>query len=457
MGKPMLYIIDDHQEQLTLLSRYVAKLGMTCQTFLSADECLNAIKNQPPDGIITDLFMPQMDGHTFLKKCQKQHGNIPTVVLTVSDSTADAVKAIRYGAWDFITKPLGFDRFKVTVENMLSRHALEKEMDSLLRQSEDQASFDDIIGQSQPMKTLFSAIRKVAPTQTPVLIEGASGVGKELVAKALHKASACQEGPFVSVNCGAIPENLVESTLFGYKKGAFTGAGADKDGKFQAAHGGTLFLDEVGDLPHDAQVKLLRALQEEEVEPVGATTPQPVNIRLICATHKNLSALVQEGRFREDLYYRIHVYPVHVPALKNRQEDIPILAETFVRRQARQNNLGKIKLSKGALSFLQSFPWPGNVRQLENAITRAVVNLGDKRAISADDFSWLTPEQHSCSPLIKDNISNVVSLREMEVYYIRQVLDLCGGNLTKAAEKLDIARGTLYRKLKYIPDAYVEL
>lgn len=447
-SRPVLYLIDDQQEQLSLLSRYVQKMGLACKTFLTAEECLKALNTKTPDGIITDLFMPRMDGHTFLKKCQHAHGNIPIVVLTVSDSTADAVKAIQYGAWDFITKPLGFDRFKVTVENMLNRQALEKEMGSLLRQAENKADFNDIIGQSPPMKALFSAMEKVAATDTPIMIEGASGVGKELVARALHEASQRRESPFVAVNCGAIPENLVESTLFGHKKGAFTDATTDKGGKFQAAHGGTLLLDEIGDLPLDAQAKLLRALQEEEVEPVGAAKPQVVNIRLICATHKNLAALVREGRFREDLYYRIYVYPLSVPPLKDRQDDIPLLAETFLRRTARRNNLGQIRLGKGALSFLKSYAWPGNVRQLENAITRAVLTADGKRVISAADFAWLTPESTlPLTPTIAPT-QQIVPLYEMEANYVRYVLDLCGGNLTKAAEKLAIARGTLYRKLE---------
>lgn len=447
--QPVIYIVDDHQEQLNLLCRYVEKLGLGCKTFLRAADCLRTVKKDPPDAIVTDLFMPEMDGHRFLKQLQKLNLSIPILVLTISDSTTDAVIAMRHGAWDFITKPLGYDRFRVTLENMLSRRDLEQEIGTILRQQEGQASFTDILGNSAPMKNLFSAMEKVAPTETPVLIEGASGVGKELVARALHHASDRREGPFVTVNCGAIPENLVESTLFGHKKGAFTGATQDKSGKFQTAQGGTLFLDEIGDLPLEAQVKLLRALQEEEVEPVGATSPETVNVRLMCATHKDLGAQVRDGRFREDLYYRVHVYPLHVPELKDRGDDITLLAEAFLKQAARKHGRGGLTLGKGAKSFLKSYPWPGNVRQLENAITRAVVSAEGKREISATDFAWLTPETAAnVTPLLRPPPEKILPLKEMEARYIRQVVDLCGGNLSKAAGKLGIARGTLYRKLE---------
>ena len=449
MASTLLYIVDDQTEQLSLMERYCQKLGYEYRLFTAAKACLHAIKTQTPDAIITDLFMPEMDGTTFVKACQKNYSHIPIMVLTVSDSTTDAVKAMRYGAWDFVTKPIGFERFEVSTKNMLQRRTLKEEIETIIRQSQNKASFDDIIGQSPPMRHLFETIQKVAPTQTPVLIEGASGVGKELVAKAIHHGSERASGPFIAVNCGAIPENLVESTLFGHEKGAFTGATTPKEGKFQAAEGGTLFLDEIGDLPLDAQVKLLRVLQEGEAEAVGARQAKKVNVRLLCATNKNLCAMVQTGAFREDLFYRVHIYPVNVPDLNQRGDDVLLLAEHFVKNHARSAGLPAPKIGKGAASFLKSYPWPGNVRQLENAITRVVVNIGGKREISAEDFAWLTPapdgarEQNG-----KSHIAEIVPLAEMEARYIRQVVDLCGGNLTQAAQRLEIARGTLYRKLE---------
>lgn len=448
MPDTLLYIIDDQPEQLSLIERYCSKLSYGCQLFPSAKSCLKVLNTQKPDAIITDLFMPEMDGIGFVRACQKTHPDIPILVLTVSDSTTDAVNAMREGAWDFITKPLGFERFDATVENMLQRQALRQEV-SALRAERNTPSFTDIIGNSAPMRQLFTTLEKVAPTQTPVLIEGASGVGKELVAKAIHNNSGRNDQPFVAVNCGAIPENLVESTLFGHVKGAFTGASNAREGKFQAADGGTLFLDEIGDLPLEAQVKLLRVLQEGEAEPVGAQKSRPVNVRLLCATNKNLGQMVRAGTFREDLFYRIHVYPIYVPPLKDRGDDVILLAEHFIAEEGKKHNTASPKLGKGAASFLRSYPWPGNVRQLENAMTRVVVNCDGKRKISADDFSWLTPDTTGAD---KNNsgpaFENILPLAMMELQYIRQVVDLCGGNMTQAAQKLEIARGTLYRKLE---------
>ena len=281
----------------------------------------------------------------------------------------------------------------------------------------------------------------------PVLLSGESGVGKELVAKALHQASDRVNAPLVTVNCGAIPENLIESILFGHEKGAFTGADRKAEGKFQAANDGTLFLDELGELPPNAQVKLLRALQEGEVEPVGSTRSVPVNVRIICATNRNLSKMVKEGTFREDLFYRINVLPIQVPALREREGDIALLAEYFSRRVALQTGQGTKKFSKGALSFLASYPWPGNVRQLENAVYRAIVHA-DGDTLEASDFSFLSPDV-PFSP--EDAVEGeILPLSVIEQRYIEHVLDLCKGNLTQAAKKLGIGRATLYRKLPQI-------
>lgn len=388
----LLYLVDDHPEQLDLLAVYAKKTGFDTRSFTRAEDCLNELaRGELPDGIITDLYMPEMDGIAFIKKCKKQFGSIPILVLTVSDSPTEAVKAMREGAWDFLTKPLGFERFQVTLQNMLEIRNLQNEIAHVLRESQNRADFSDIIGNSLQMQTLFQTMKKAGPTDMPVLLNGESGVGKELVAKALHHASERANGPLITVNCGAIPENLIESILFGYEKGAFTGADRKTEGKFQAADGGTLFLDELGELPQNAQVKLLRALQEKEVEPVGSTKAVPVNVRIICATNKNLSKMVKEGAFREDLFYRINVLPIHVPALRERVEDIPLLAEYFARRASLQNNQKEKTFSKGAMSFLMSYPWPGNVRQLENAIYRAIVHADDS-VLEASNFSFLSPD-----------------------------------------------------------------
>lgn len=441
-----LFLIDDQPEQLDLLAMYAKKCGFDVQKFTRAADCLEALAKNPhaPDGIITDLYMPEMDGIAFIKSCKKQFKGIPILVLTVSDSTTEAVKAMREGAWDFLTKPLGFERFQVTIQNMLEKRNLQNEIAHVLRESQGRANFTDIIGSSAQIQALFQTMRKAAPTDMPVLLNGESGVGKELVAKALHQASYRANGPMITVNCGAIPENLIESILFGHEKGAFTGADRKMEGKFQAANGGTLFLDELGELPPNAQVKLLRALQEGEVEPVGATKAVSVNVRIICATNKNLSRMVKEGAFREDLFYRINVLPIQVPSLRDRTDDIPLLADYFARRVALQSNQPQKTFSKAALSFLLGYPWPGNVRQLENAIYRAIVHA-EHDVLEAANFSFLSPDV----PFTPENApeGEILPLDVIEKRYIEYVLDLCQGNLTQAAKKLGIGRATLYRKL----------
>ncbi len=442
-----LFMVDDHPEQLNLLDLYARKMGFDCHSFSNGDDCLAALsKGNKPDGIITDLYMPGMNGLDLVKACQKSYKDIPILVLTVSDSTTDAVRAMRYGAWDFLTKPLGFDRFKATMENMLEKRNLQQEIATILRTAQGKLSFSDIIGESTPMKLLFELMQKVSETEMPVLIQGESGVGKELVAKAIHQGSSRANGPIVTVNCGAIPENLIESTLFGHEKGAFTGADRKTEGKFQAANGGTLFLDELGELPPNAQVKLLRALQEKEIEPVGSSCAVPINVRIICATNKNLAKMVKDNTFREDLFYRVNVFPIDIPPLRERGEDIVLLAEHFISRASMQNGGKKKELSKGAKSFLLSYPWPGNVRQLENALYRCAISASNN-TLEAKDFVWLTPENIGVEGGSTAEGSVIVPLAEMEHRYILRAVDLCSGNLTKAAKELEISRATLYRKL----------
>lgn len=448
----LLYLIDDQPEQLDLLTVYAKKSGFEVKTFTRAADCLNALgisistNSGMPDAIITDLYMPEMDGISFIQACRKQVGEgLPILVLTVSDSTAEAVKAIREGAWDFMTKPLSYERFQVTVQNMFEKQHLKDEIAHVVREAQGKADFADIIGTSDKMQALFHVMRKAAPTDIPVLLNGESGVGKELVAKALHQASSRADGPLITVNCGAIPENLIESILFGHEKGAFTGATRKTEGKFKAADGGTLFLDELGELPINAQVKLLRALQEGEIEPVGAAQAVPVNVRIICATNKSLCRMLKEGTFREDLFYRVNVLPIYVPALRERPEDIHLLAQYFSRRVAIQNNQAPKTFSKGALTFLEHHPWPGNVRQLENAVYRAIIHA-DNQILEASDFSFLSPDV----PFTNEASGEILPLAEIENRYIEYVLDLCKGNLTQAARKLGIGRATLYRKLPHI-------
>lgn len=312
---------------------------------------------------------------------------------------------------------------------------------------------EKIIGRSAPMQALFTQMDQAAGSDITVLIQGKSGVGKELVARAIHGASKRGHGPMVAVNCGAIPENLVESVLFGHTKGSFTGATDTRQGKFQEASGGTLFLDEIGELRPHVQVKLLRALQEQEVEPVGAAQAQKVDIRLICATHRNLGQMVRDGAFREDLFYRVNVFPINIPDLKARREDIPMLAAHFIEKFCRLENISGKTLSAEALQAITSFDWPGNVRQLENALHRAVVTARGS-SIEVSDV----PMHHPIPPAEGDpdnalqtllhNPSRLLTLAEVEDAHIRRVIEACNGNMTKAASVLDIGRATLYRKIK---------
>ena len=445
-----LYAVDDDQDQLDLLGLYARRLGYAFKAFESARTCLDCLagSTQRPDGIVVDLFMPEMDGMAFTRACSQKYPDIPVLMLTVSDSADDAAHSMREGAWDFMTKPLSFERFQVTMQNMLERRDLRKEVKTLKEQMLDAVGGGEIIGQSDMMRDLMATVQRVGASELPVLLQGESGVGKELFAKAVHQASERADGPLVSVNCGAIPANLVESTLFGHEKGAFTGAHQKGAGKFRAAEGGTLFLDEIGELPLAAQVKLLRALQEREVEPVGATKPVPVNIRLIAATNRNLAAMVKEGRFREDLYYRINVYPLHIPPLRQRSEDIPQLAEYFMHRAGLHHHKEDAVITPAALDLLKQLPWPGNVRQLENAIYRAVVSA-DGEALKPEHFSWLMPDM-ALAPGAKftgQSEPKILPLAQVEQQHIQRALAVCNGNMAEAARQLGISRATLYRRL----------
>nr|WP_306766164.1 sigma-54 dependent transcriptional regulator [Shinella pollutisoli] len=448
--------------------------------------------------ILLDLMMPEMNGSAFLEALAERENTIPVIVQTGQGGIETVVSAMRAGAFDFVVKPVSPERLGIAVGNALKvGDQREGGRRGGRRHRGETVHFDDIVSASPEMLRVIDLGRRAAQSNIPVVLEGESGVGKEMVARAIQAASERAGKPFVTVNCGAIPHNLVESILFGHEKGAFTGATERHTGKFMEADGGTLFLDEIGDLPLEVQVKLLRAVQQGEIETIGARYPQKVNVRLISATNRDLVNEVREGRFREDLYYRLNVFPITIPALRRRKEDIPVLVRAFVRRFAGEQKLARpIAVSAGAMALLTAYDWPGNIRQLENAIFRAVV-LSEGGELTAADFpqiaaqvpgyglsengavTWEAASAGIAEPLsdmrlpsvypdfrpgesagapVRGEPENVIAsvdpgghvrkLAEVEEELIRFALKFYHGQMSQVARKLGIGRSTLYRKLK---------
>jgi DNA-binding NtrC family response regulator len=488
-------IVDDDPVQRRLLQNMVEKAGYQVATAESGEAAIGLIT--APDGphfecVILDLVMPDLDGLGVLGRMRETGIAIPVIVQTAHGGIDVVVSAMRAGATDFAVKPVGAERLLVSLRNAMATRALEGELARLKRSRGGILSFKDIITRSEKMRAVLQSAQKSAGSAIPVLVAGESGVGKELIARAIHGSGARRGKAFVAVNCGALPENLIESILFGHEKGAFTGATERHEGKFQEASGGTLFLDEVGELPPPAQVKLLRALQEGEVEPVGGKRPVHVNVRVISATNRDLSADIKSGRFRQDLFYRLHVFPIFVPPLRERGEDIPDLARHFMVRFAAEEGKRVRAMSADALHLLSAYSWPGNVRQLENAIFRAVV-LADGEEIGLDEFPHIVNPGERASPSVAaplapagdpgaspplapgivigddaatllgaggegvslpEHLVNLVDeagharpLEEVEADAIRFALSHYRNQMSEVARRLRIGRSTLYRKL----------
>jgi DNA-binding NtrC family response regulator len=412
----------------------------------NGEACLKHIREDSPDLVLLDIQMPGIDGIETLKRIREQDTIIPVVMMSAHGTIEKAVQSMRLGAYDFITKPFASDRLLVTVNNALLNFSLKKEVDELKRELKDRYQFKNIIGQSGVMQEVFRSLEKVVDSNVTVLIQGESGTGKELIARAIHFHSRRSNNPFVAVNCSALPESLLESELFGHEKGSFTGATGRRIGKFEQANNGTIFLDEIGLMTPATQSKVLRVLQEREFERVGGNDLVRVDTRVISATNKDLEEAVKKGEFREDLFYRIAVFPIKLPALRERKEDIPLLAAHFLKKYSEQEGKQIEDISPDALELLMSYHWPGNVRELENAIERAVV-LANPPEIAAKDLP-----------------SNVRSLGEKKIYEsdnklagwiekleenaLRQALLECEGNISQTAKKLGIGRATIYRKAK---------
>ena len=390
----VVLVVDDDPVQRRLIEAMVGRFGYQAMVAEGGDAALRLLTGAQGgeiDCLVLDLVMPDLDGLGVLARMREAGLDIPVIVQTAHGGIDNAVSAMRAGAMDFVVKPVSPERLQVSLRNALAARALAGELRRLKRSRDGTLTFADVVTRSQAMRAVLRAAEKAAASAIPALIEGESGVGKELVARAIHGSGARRAKPFVAVNCGALPENLVESILFGHEKGAFTGATDKHAGKFVEADGGTLFLDEVGELPPAAQVKLLRALQQGEVEPVGARRPLKVDVRIVSATNRDLIADVKSGRFREDLFYRLHVFPISVPPLRQRPEDIPELARHFLTRIAAEEGKRVRSLQAQALRLLAAYRWPGNVRQLENAIFRAVV-LTDGEELGVNEFPQIAAQ-----------------------------------------------------------------
>ena len=410
----------------------------------TAEEALEALEAATADLILTDLKMPGLGGMEFLRQLKQKWPEIEVLVMTAFGSIETAVEAMRCGAYDYITKPIDRERLAVVVEKALERHALACENKQLKDRLETRTRFDQMIGESEPMQRLYSLVEMVADSDVTVLLTGESGTGKELVARAIHHKSNRPNGPFVTLNCGALPENLFESELFGYEKGAFTGATTNKMGRFELADGGTLLLDEVGELSLKSQVDFLRVLETKEFRRLGGTKVVRVDARIVAATNRNLEAAVKEGEFREDLYYRLNVVPVHLPPLRERGDDIPLLADRFMAEFSAQHHRQPKEISRQAMRLLRLYAWPGNIRQLRNLIERLVVTV--KNAVIEPEH---LPEEVQASR--EDARTMVVSLgsplKDIEREAIRRTLVEVTNHRENAAKLLGISLRALHYKI----------
>jgi DNA-binding NtrC family response regulator len=483
MAKTVL-IIDDDPTQRRLIQAVLEREGFVVAQADGGAAALDRIASGlKPDVVILDLVMPQMPGIEVLKTLRSQGFGAPVIVLTATGGVDTVVHAMQAGAQDFFIKPASPERIIVSIRNALQMGQLCAEVDRLKKHKTGQTTFADLVGGSPAMARVKALGERAARSSIPVLILGDSGVGKELIARAVHGCSDRAGKPFVAVNCGAIPENLVESILFGHEKGAFTGAHDRHAGKFLEANGGTLFLDEVGELPLDIQVKLLRALQESEIDPVGGRRPVKVDVRIVSATNRDLAGQVAAGRFREDLFYRLNVYPIEAPALRDRREDVPALVEAFIRRFNIEEGKRIAAATPETLALLTAFDWPGNVRQLENAVYRAIV-LADDAYLHPHDFPAISgilapppkpadltgdligkPAPPSAASLqtqspsselppdgapvrVLDETGNLRTLEAVERDLIQLAIEVYAGHMTEVARRLGIGRSTLYRKVR---------
>ncbi len=445
--KANILVVDDDASHRTMLKAVLSAEGYQVQEADDGDTACQAVEKNIFDLVLMDLRMKRLHGDAAQKKIAGISPGTPVVIMTAYGSVRSAVESLKSGAHDYLTKPIDVDELKMLVSKTLHHHRLEQENINLKERLEARFDFGDIIGRSPSMRELFETLALVAPSEATVLIHGESGTGKELVANAIHHNSPRKDHPFVKVNCAALPETLLENELFGHEKGAFTGAVGPKKGRFQLADRGTLFLDEIAEMAPATQAKILRVLQEREFEPVGGTRTVQVDTRIISATNRNLEDEIAAGRFREDLYYRLNVVMVHVPPLRSRSVDIPLLADYFLNHYAKKNHRGIKGIQPRGMDLLLRHTWPGNVRELENVIERAVImTRGD--VIVPEHFPSTLQDHDGEAPGREPVLASGRSLKEVEKEMILKTLADMGGNRTRTAEVLGISRRTLQLKLK---------
>jgi two-component system NtrC family response regulator len=445
-------VVDDESTQREMLSSILERAGFGVTTAADGRAALELLDRSGFDLVLTDQRMPGIDGLELLDEVRGRHADLPVVLMTAHGSVSSAVAAMKRGAADYLTKPFERDELIVVLEKVLRQRKLEDEVRALRGALKDRYRMRSIIGKSAVMQELFSVIERVAAADVPVLIQGESGTGKELIARAIHEESSRAAGPFVALNCAAVPETLLESEFFGHEKGAFTGATKAHAGRFEQAHGGTLFLDEIAAMRTDLQAKLLRALQEREIQRLGSSTPRKVDVRILAATCDDVEQAIREKRFREDLYYRLNVVPVIAPPLRERPEDVPLLLDHFLSRAAAKFGREPLGVDPGVIDVLQRHPWPGNVRELENCVERMVVLTRESRLTAAD----LPPEIRRGADEVAvggedfELPARGLSLEEVERHLIRQALERTGGAVAPAARLLGISYKTLqYRVRKH--------
>jgi DNA-binding NtrC family response regulator len=447
LGGRRILIVEDDREMSRFLTELLTEEGY--QTAIANDGA-SALESFPQGGfdlVITDLMMPRMKGTELIRRLKAFDPSALILVITAFGSIDSAVEAIHAGAFHYLTKPFRSDELLIHVQRALEQRQLRQEVDRLRTEVKRHYRFEDIIGRNQKMQKLFDTIAHVSDLAANVLILGESGTGKELVARALHGHSARATGPFVAINSAAIPETLLESELFGYVRGAFTDARKDRPGLFREADGGTLFLDEIGEIPVTLQAKLLRAIEDREIRPLGSNRSDKVDVRLVTASNRDLEQWVEEGRFRRDLYYRLNVIRLELPALRERADDIPLLVDHFIDKFAHQAKRQMTGIDKDALALLVNCRWPGNVRELEHTIERAVL-LGKQSTIVVDDLPPQLLAHNQPKLPLAEAVARGYTLSNLERQYIEQVLENVDGNKSEAAKILGVDRTTLYRKLE---------
>ena len=446
--KASVLVVDDDQSMCEMLEEVLARRGFTVRWTTSASEAIDTVAAADVDVILTDLNMRGMNGLELCERIVANRPDVPVVVITAFGNLETAVAAIRAGAYDFLTKPPEIDALVLALERAVQHRTLREEVKRLRRLVEEGRRFDDLLGSSPAMEKVQALLARIADSDASVLITGESGTGKEVVARALHRQGKRGKGPFVAINCAAMPEHLLESELFGHARGAFTDARTARAGLFVQANGGTLLLDEIGDLPLALQPKLLRAIQERVVRPLGGDAEVPFDVRLVSSTNRDLESAVEEERFREDLYFRVNVIHVAMPPLRARGSDVLLLAQSFLDRFATQAGKTLTGFSPAAAERLLSYAWPGNVRELQNCVERAVA-LAQYEEITVDDLPERIRAYKQSHVLVAgDDPSELVPLEEVERRYILRVMEAVGGNKTMAAQVLGLGRKTLYRKLE---------